>query len=233
MEPYLQQFRIRVHEGLFLKDPDSTPLGRTIVQESIELIEELGFEGFTFKKLGTRIGSPESTIYRYFENKHKLLVYLISWYWAWQEYRMMFATANIEDASLKLHKALLSLTEAVQQDSDIQYINEEKLYQIVVAESSKAYFTKDVDADNKEGYFMGLKRLVRRVADMVRDVNPDYPYPSALITAVVEGAHQQRFFAQHLPSLSEAGKKAETLTDFFVQLVFRTITPQGEDFSRE
>lgn len=228
MEPYLQQFRIRVHEGLFLKDPDTTALGRTIVQESIELIEELGFEGFTFKKLGTKIGSPESTVYRYFENKHKLLVYLISWYWAWQEYRVVFATANVDDPSEKLKKALLSLTQPVEQDSDIQYINEEKLYKIVMAESSKAYFTKEVDADNREGFFVGLKRLVRRVADMVQEVNPDYPYPHALITAVLEGAHQQRFFAQHLPTLSEAGKTAESLTEFLLQLVFRTIAPQPE-----
>lgn len=225
MEPFLQQFRVRVHEGLYLKDPESTTLGQSIVQESIELIDELGFERFTFKKLGARIGSPESTIYRYFENKHKLLIYLISWYWAWQEYRVVFAIANISSPAEKLRNALESLTATVEQDFSIQYINEEKLYHLVVAESPKVYFTKDVDSDNKEGYFKGFKRLVHRVSDIVLELNPAYPYPSALITAVVEGVHQQRFFAQHLPSLSEAGKSADKLSDFFIEMVFRTITP--------
>ena len=36
------------------------------------MINELGFEAFTFKKLGINIESPESSIYRYFENKHTL-----------------------------------------------------------------------------------------------------------------------------------------------------------------
>ena len=58
---------------------------------------EIGFENFTFKKLGEQIGSNESSIYRYFESKHKLMLYLSSWYWAWIEYRLVFATNNINN----------------------------------------------------------------------------------------------------------------------------------------
>ena len=37
------------------------------------MIDALGFEDFTFKKLGQEIGSNESSVYRYFDSKHKLI----------------------------------------------------------------------------------------------------------------------------------------------------------------
>ncbi|MFT8175893.1 TetR/AcrR family transcriptional regulator, partial [Salmonella enterica] len=86
----LSQIVISVNPKLYVKNPESSELGRKIIQQSILLIDEIGFEAFTFKKLGERIGSNESSLYRYFENKHKLLLYLTSWYWGWMEYRVVF-----------------------------------------------------------------------------------------------------------------------------------------------
>ena len=74
--------QITINPNLYCKDPESSDLGKKIVSKSIEMLVELGFEGFTFKKLGQAIGSNESSIYRYFESKHKLLVYLVNWYWS-------------------------------------------------------------------------------------------------------------------------------------------------------
>ena len=93
--------QLLMSENLFLRDPQDTDLGRKIVQESIKMIDELGFEGFTFKKLATRIDSTEASIYRYFENKHRLLVYMIAWYWNWLEYKIDFGTQNITDPTKK------------------------------------------------------------------------------------------------------------------------------------
>ena len=86
------------------------------MEQSILLIDEIGFDNFTFKKLGEKIGSNESSIYRYFENKHKLLVYLSSWYWSWMEYKLVFATANILDPKEKLKIAITIVTEKVTDD---------------------------------------------------------------------------------------------------------------------
>ncbi len=57
------QIHIKVSPELFIKNPDSTELGQSIVSKSIELIIELGFEAFTFKKLGEKINSPESSTF--------------------------------------------------------------------------------------------------------------------------------------------------------------------------
>ena len=86
MHYYISNIKFQISDKIFVKDPETSSLGRNILKESILLIDEIGFEEFTFKKLGQRIGSNESSIYRYFENKHKLLVYLSSWYWSWIEY---------------------------------------------------------------------------------------------------------------------------------------------------
>ena len=107
MNNLLLSLKIHVNDKIYVKDPETSSLGRKIIQESILLMDEIGFENFTFKKLGERIGSNESSIYRYFESKHKLLVYLSSWYWSWIEYRLVFETNNIENPNDKLNKLLI------------------------------------------------------------------------------------------------------------------------------
>ncbi|WP_439108569.1 TetR/AcrR family transcriptional regulator [Flavobacterium paronense] len=107
MDNLLLSLKIKINNKTYVKDPETSTLGKKIIKESILLMDEIGFENFTFKKLGERIGSNESSIYRYFESKHKLLVYLSSWYWGWMEYRLVFETNNIENPLEKLKKQFL------------------------------------------------------------------------------------------------------------------------------
>ena len=153
MDMLLQGVQIKVNEKLYLKDPESSGLGKKIVEYSIQMINEIGFERFTFKKLGHQIGSNESSIYRYFENKHKLLVYLTSWYWGWMEYQLVFATHSIKNPKEKLLKSIIIITREIKEDSAFSHVNEVFLNQIVINEYSKAYLTKEVDEENKEGYY--------------------------------------------------------------------------------
>ncbi len=116
MEKLFQSVRISINDKLYVKDPESSNLGKRIVEKSILMINDMGFESFTFKKLGQKIGSNESSIYRYFENKHKLLLYLASWYWGWLEYQLVFATISIPDANAKLERAIEIMTQATEID---------------------------------------------------------------------------------------------------------------------
>ncbi len=210
--------------NLYLKNPETSELGQRIVTNSIELINELGFEAFTFKKLGKKIKSNESSIYRYFESKHHLLVYLITWYWSWLEYRLVFATSNILDPEERLRIAVEIITKKVEQDFAFGYINEVLLFNIVIDEGSKAYYTKDVDEENEKGFFKPYKRLIKRLSDMVLGVNPNYIYPEMLMSTVIEGARKQRFFTEHLPGLTTTIKEdKDTIVSFFIQLVFHNL----------
>ena len=100
------QLQIKMNEKLFLRDPEQTDLGKKIVRHSIQLIYKHGFELFTFKKLAEDIVTTEAGIYRYFENKHRVLIYITAWYWGWLQYRVVFNTNNIKDPVVKLKKVI-------------------------------------------------------------------------------------------------------------------------------
>ena len=220
----MQSIRIGINEKIYVKDPESSDLGKRIVEQSILMIDEMGFESFTFRKLGERIGSNESSIYRYFENKHKLLLYLASWYWGWLEYKMVFATNGITDPREKLRRAIEILTQTVKEDVSFSHVNEVLLNKIVINEYSKSYLTKEVDQENKEGYFVIYKRLVNRLHEMIVVLDKDYPYPSSLASTVLEGSLHQYFLREHFPNLTDCNESV-TPTQYFIDLVFRTLTP--------
>ena len=98
--------KLSLNEKLYLRDPQATDLGQRILQHSILLIDEIGFDQFTFRKLSQRIGSTEASVYRYFENKYLLFVYLLNWYWEWMKFRIDFNTMNIKDPVQRLKIAL-------------------------------------------------------------------------------------------------------------------------------
>lgn len=217
------QIHIVINEELYTKNPESSELGKKIVSRSIEMIDELGFECFTFKKLGQSIGSNESSIYRYFESKHMLLVYLNCWYWSWVEYKLVFATTNIQSKEEKLSTAINILTRKVDVDNSFSYINEVILNKIIIAESSKVYHTKDVDSENEKGYYKVYKRVVERVSNFVTDINPSFEFPHMLISTVIEGAHNQRYFSEHLPALTDVKEGENVIVKFYTDLVFKVI----------
>ncbi|WP_035334494.1 TetR/AcrR family transcriptional regulator [Dokdonia sp. PRO95] len=215
--------QITIDPALYTRNPETTELGRNIVSKSIEMIDELGFEKFTFKKLGVAISSNESSIYRYFDSKHTLLVYLTSWYWSWVEYKLVFSTTNVSDPEVKLGSALALITKDATQDSAISYVNEMLLHRIIISESSKAYHTKDVDKENAKGYYKTYKRVVQRISDIVLEINPDYAFPHMLISTVIEGAHHQRYFSKHLPALTNVEEGQNTIEKFYRDMVFKAI----------
>ena len=217
------QVNIVIRPELYSKNPESSALGHKIVSKSIEMINELGFEDFTFKKLGASIGSNESSVYRYFESKHTLLVYLTDWYWSWIEYKLVFSTLNISSSSEKLEKAITILTQEIIEDNSFSFINEVLLNKIIVSESSKAYHTKAIDKENEKGYYTNYKRVVQRVSDFVLEIHPSYEFPHMLISTAIEGAHQQRYFSEHLPSLTDVAKGKDNIVRFYKDLVFKTI----------
>tara|TARA_B100000795_G_scaffold112523_1_gene83387 strand:- start:6517 stop:7191 length:675 start_codon:yes stop_codon:yes gene_type:complete len=221
----MEQLPINIHidECFYTKNPESSALGKKIVSHSIALIDEIGFEHFTFKKLGEKIGSNESSVYRYFESKHMLLVYLISWYWSWVSYRIVFKTANIEAPEARLQKAIGVITRKITEDHSFSYINEVLLQKIIISESAKAYHTKEIAVDNAKGYFKTYKNVVQRLSEMVLTVNAKYKYPHMLISTVIEGSHQQRYFSEHLPSLTDIDTDQDTVVQFYTNLVFQTI----------
>jgi AcrR family transcriptional regulator len=222
MENLLNSIKIRVNENIYVKDPETSILGKKILKESILLIDLIGFENFTFKKLGEKIGSNESSVYRYFENKHKLMVYLSSWYWSWMEYKLVFGITNITDAKLKLDTAIAIVTEKIEDDESTAHINESVLNKIIIAEFSKTMHTKEVDEENKHGFFLIYKRVITRIVSIVNEVSPEYKFAKSLISTVVEGALHQHFIKDHLKTITDCNDTVSP-SDFYIDMVRKVL----------
>lgn len=219
------RLQIKMNEALFLRNPESSELGKNILKHSVKLIYKTGFEAFTFKKLAKDIGTTEAGIYRYFENKHKLLVYLTAWYWAWLEFQISFHTNNIKDPTVKLKRVIKLLATAVEDDEQTSYINESLLHQIIIAEGSKAYLTKHVGEDNKQHFFKPYKDLCAVIGNIISECSPKYKYPRSLASTIIEMAHFQNFFMNNLPSLTDFSKTKEEseIIAFLNDLVFSSL----------
>jgi AcrR family transcriptional regulator len=222
MEAILKKIRVEVNSKLFLKDPFSSELGVGIVREGALLIQELGMEHFTFKKLAANIGSTEAAIYRYFENKHKLLLYLSAWYWAWLEHNLVFATANLPDAEERLAMAIRLLVEGpVYRQND--FLDPEILRGIVINESIKGYLTKEVDEEHASGIFSQVYMFGDRISSIISEINPNYLFPKTLVSTIMESSLLQSFNSKHLPGMIDAGSQTRDRYLFFYQLVTKAI----------
>ncbi len=205
--------KVSLNDKLYIRDPQETILGQKIIKQSILLIEEIGFESFTFRKLALKMESTEASVYRYFENKHMLLLYLVSWYWEWVGFLIDMNTRNIANPEEKLKVIIHTLIFAAKENPSIEYVNESVLHRIIISEGSKAYHIKTVDEENKEGFFKNYKDLTAKVALVISSINRDFPYPRTLASNLFEMANNHIYFAQHLPRLTDVKVENEDFSE--------------------
>jgi AcrR family transcriptional regulator len=215
----IKQIKLNIPECNFIRDPQETKLGNAILDEAVVLIYEIGFEAFTFKKMAQRIGTTEASVYRYFENKYQLLLYLDSLYWGWMNYQISLATHHKENLEDKIKTAIGILIEENKKEKDFTGVNQHKLNRIVQQEGIKSMLSKNVDDVNKTGAFQNYKQVVARISEWIKIVRPDFEQPNMLVTTIIEAAHIQHFFAEHLPSLTNAEKGSEKVEHFLYQLL--------------
>jgi len=200
---------LTIPEGLYLKDPLQSKLGKKIISHSIILMDEIGFECFTFKKLAQAMGSNETSLYRYFENKHLLLLFLVAWYWNWVSYLIDYNTKNIDDPNRKLDLIIDNLVDATKENPSVDFVNEQLLHRIIITESSKAYHTKNIDEENKDGFYRNYQNLIQKIADVILEIDKKFPFPHSFASNLFEMANNEIFFAEHLPRLTDIKVKNE------------------------
>lgn len=223
------QIRFKVNDNLYLKDPETSEIGKSILSNSVELLYEIGYENFTFKKLSERIGSTEATIYRYFPNKHKLLLYILNWYWNYLFYISQIHLNRIADPGEKIRVLLKMITNTYEEGTAVNDFDLDKLYTIVVSESSKVYLVKDVDEINKENVFKPFKDFCSYLAEILKEYEPNLKFPKSLASTLLETAHDQQYFVYHLPNLTDCKDKADNLyvLHFLENLIFSMIGQKG------
>jgi AcrR family transcriptional regulator len=223
MDTLLGNLKIKIPHELYLKDPSSSSLGKTVLREGLRLMQESGFESFTFKKLADNIGSPESSLYRYFENKHKLLAYLMSFYWCWQEYRVTFTVMNVADAGSKLVRAIEVINLIPDKADALDDLNLHALFHLAEQESVRIFLHHHTNDHEKTALFEGYRRLTSRLCRLVTEVDPTYPFPQALITTLLDAIHLQPFYARDIAGLTDVPQDSRVQNEFFTRLVLSNL----------
>lgn len=217
---------IELSEKFYIKDPQSTILGRKIITESIRQIDKWGLETFTFKSLSLAINSTEASIYRYFANKYKLLVYLTCLYWGGMAYQISFHTTNVTDPLQKL-KIIISLLATGKQESvnnsyiGDTYLDQDALVRIVARESLMVYIGKEQLQPLNE-----YQLLCRQTEQIVREINPHYPYASALVDTLFKLTYSAYSSVEHTCLTSEKDTPVldkPVIGSFLEHLVFSSL----------
>ena len=219
------QVKFDINEKVYLRNPESSEVGKLMIKNAIDLIYVLGFEQFTFKKLAAEINSTEATIYRYFENKHRLLLYILNWYWCYMEFLVTFKLENVSDKKEKLKNIVYLLTHELSESASQFDYNKKFLNQIVITESSKVYLVKEVAEINKNEVFKPYKDLCSKIAEVITQYNSSYKYPRSLSTTLIETSHHQQYFSVNLPRLTDISSKnnAEYTSQFIEELLFKVL----------
>ena len=218
-----QLVHLRPDPALSLKDPESSELGRAILSEGLALMNELGLEAFTFKKLAARLQSTEVSLYKYFPNKQRLLQYYYQLYWLW----LRQVSGRHAERSVSPREALERVVEAVcgvwpKEVPGLQ-LDPHALRALVIDEGMKAYLHKNVDDDNARRLFTPYKELSAFIAELLVACRKDVPMPRSFATTVIEMAHSLPFAMEHLPSLTELSARKD-LRPLAQHLMHRTIT---------
>ena len=61
------------------------------------------------------------------------------------------------------------------------------------------------------------------MSGIVLEVNPTFEYPHMMISTIIEGTHQQRYFKDHLPALTDIKQDHDAIGDFYSQMVFKML----------
>lgn len=218
MESLTKNLELHIPDNLFLKNPRESALGQRLLRDAAQLIASQGIDSFNFKKLAMVAQCTEATVYRYFENKHKMLLYILNIFWGWQEYAIVFAISNVSDPVVKLQKVCSILA-----DPELRYIDDKEfshhLLLIAIQEGVKIHLTPSLKQEISDGSMKSYYRLVQRLAGIIREADADYAYPVSLATSLMDMALQQIFYAIHYEELTDTCRDTSKLTRFLTHLL--------------
>lgn len=90
------------------------------------------------------------------------------------------------------------IVDIVNRNIVIEFVDEEVFYCIVVMEGIKGYYYKWVDEDNKEGFFLFYKCLIKQIVDIIYELNFKFFYLKVLVSMLIEMVNSNLYFVRYL-----------------------------------
>ncbi len=192
---------LNISPKLYVRDPQTTDLGKKMLQESVVLIDETGFEEFGIDKLARHLEVEEDEIYQYFESKHQIFVFLLNWYWEKTIVLIDSNTAQIHDPIQKLKKIIDLLVQGANYGPFADFIDDARLQNIVIRESAKGYRRDALGKEHQGDLFFSFEDLCSKITPTLLEINARFPYPRTLASTLIETANNTLYFAHHNPKL--------------------------------
>ncbi|MFN5207896.1 MAG: TetR/AcrR family transcriptional regulator [Bacteroidota bacterium] len=219
-------FQVHIPSRMAQHDPSHSRTGLKILNTAIQLIADEGYESFHLSRLAEKADTVESTVYRYFENKHKLLLYISGWYWAYLDFSIDYETREMKAPAQILNKAI-EMMAGKNLPTNIDLIGDPLLiHRIMITEFSKIYITQMAQEDNKEGYFVYFKTFVNKIGNLLSAIMPGYKFPRSFAFLLVLGIYQQMHVAEKLPALSDYDQ-SEPLDEYISRFIKDLISLHG------
>jgi AcrR family transcriptional regulator len=196
-----------------------TTLGKKMIKHSIDILSETGYHCFNFRNLAKDMQSTEASVYRYFENKHMLLVYLCSWYWDYLNYLIEIDTRNVTDPELRLRNAIKTIVNGPSAPNPSDFIDQSKLHAIIVEHFFKAMFNKTTTVEEKENLFANYRNLNANLTAIVKECNPEFKYPCAMASTIIKMSIDHSYYADQICSLTEITNCINTKKDQIEEMI--------------
>ncbi|MGV9013679.1 MAG: TetR/AcrR family transcriptional regulator [Flavobacteriales bacterium] len=209
--------------SLHLRDPAASAIGGRILSEGLALMNDIGLEAFTFKKLTEHAGCTEATIYKYFPNKQRLLQYYFQLYWMWLDTHCQQEGRSLADPWARVQGDIRALCGLWSKDAMAAQLDPVDLRALVLVEGSKSFLHRNVDEDNKLKLFKPYKDLCAHIASELKACDHKCKFPRSFATTLIEMAHSLEFAMVHLPALTELrpGGDRKKLAKFLIGLTER------------
>ena len=219
----MAHYQLVPDRSLHLRDPSASAVGTRILTEGLVLMNDLGLEAFTFKKLADRAGCTEVTVYNYFHNKHRLLQYYFQLYWLWLDTHCQQEGRMLKDPMERVRGDIRALCGLWPKDVLAAQLDPFILRALVIVEGSKSFMHRNVDEDNKLKLFKPYKDLCAHIASELKACDKSCKQPRSFATTLIEMAHSLEFAMHHLPALTELSKRRDNrqLSEFLSELTAR------------
>ena len=109
---------------------------------------------------------------------------------------------NENSSTEKLKIAIDGILFSIKKNPEIDFIDEDILHRIMVSQADKVLRIKEVTEENRNGFFLAYKKVVKSIADIILEIEPNFPYARILASTLMEIPNQQLYYAENLPSLT-------------------------------
>jgi AcrR family transcriptional regulator len=178
---------------LYLKNPESSDLGKRILIEAASFIGSNGIDEFNFLKLAKKVGCTEATVYRYFHNKQQLVQYLLNIYWGSICVEIEYSTRQIKSARKKLKTAIEILSSPHPEN-----FTDNKLaaavVSVVMSEGVRIHLRPQLDDEIKAGNFKYYSTLLDQFESLISESMPNYPFSRSLASTLIDTAMLQMLY---------------------------------------